>query len=71
MDDLYLELSANNISLCLVTQMFVIVLSSKLALSANSEQRARTLSRWSRGNISFHLATPQVLARKYNNFSAV
>jgi hypothetical protein len=41
-------------------------------LSANNEQRAGTaLSRWSRGNIFLHLATPQVLARKYNNFSAV
>jgi hypothetical protein len=41
-------------------------------LSANNEQLAgAVLSRWSRGNTFLHLATPQVLARKYNNFSAV
>ena len=30
-----------------------------------------SISVWSRGNMSFHLATPSVLACKYNNFSVV
>jgi hypothetical protein len=51
--------------------IFILLGISSWLVSKQQTCSEASISVWSRGNMSFHLATPSVLACKYNNFSVV